>query len=70
MKVNELLNLWVCSHREEDFKILVCASDEIEAQDVIKSYSNDTGITLNFEIIRFDDVRTTFDCDHVLFKNQ
>lgn len=69
MKVNELLNLWVCFHKEENFNVLVCACDENEAEDVIKGYCKDTGMTPNFEIKRFENLDTDLDCNHVLFKN-
>ena len=66
MKVNELENLYVGHNETEDFKILVCALDRIEAQDIANEYCLDSHMEGRFEITEFDNTETQFDCDYVL----
>ena len=66
MTVNEMTNLWVGYNETEDFKILICASDEIEAQEIADSYRLDSHMEGKFEIKEFCDVEEKFDCDYVV----
>ena len=66
MKANEMQNLWVGCNRTEDFKVLICAFDEIEAHEVAESYRIDTHMEGNFEITEFTNMEEKFDCDYVI----
>lgn len=66
MKVNELTNLWVGYNATEDFRVLICALDNIEAQDTANEYCNDTQMNGSFEVTEFTDMETHFDCDYIL----
>lgn len=66
MKVNEMTNLFVGYNETEDFKILICASDEIEAQEIADSYKDDTNMEGKFEIKEFLNTEEKFDCDYVV----
>ena len=66
MKANEMTNLWVGYNETEDFRILICASDEVEAQEVANSYKEDTNMNGEFLISEFTDVNQKFDCDYVV----
>ena len=66
MKANEMQNLWVGHNKTEDFKILICASDEIEAQEIADSYKDDTNMEGKFEIKEFCDTEERFNCDYVV----
>ena len=66
MKVNELTNLWVGYNETENFRVLICASDEVEAQGIADEYLADTHLEGEFVITEFEDVNTHFDCDYIL----
>lgn len=68
MKVNDLANLYVCYNEEENFRLLVCAMDPGEAQEIAKGYCADTKMEGTFEIEEFNDTDLHFDCDYVLTK--
>ena len=70
MKVNELTNLWVGYNATEDFRILICALDTEEAQEIANEYRFDTNMEGTFEITEFDNTETHFDCDYVLTGGQ
>lgn len=66
MKINELTNLYVGYSKVDDFRVLICASDEAEAQEVANIYLSDTHLEGTFEITEFKDINTRFDCDYIL----
>lgn len=66
MKVNEMTNLWVGYNRTENFKVLIVALDEQEAQEIADGYRLDAHLDGEFEIYEFTDVNEHFDCDYVL----
>ena len=66
MKINELTNLWVGYNKKEDFRILICACDEIEAKEIADEYRDDSNMEGDFEIKEFNDINTHFDCDYVV----
>lgn len=66
MKVNELINLWVGYNEVEDFRILICALDEVEAQEIVDGYCLDSHMEGKFEITEFYDINTRFDCDYMI----
>ena len=61
-------NLFIGYNKEEDFRILICAFDEIEAQELAREYGFDAGLEGNFEVTEptesIDNIR--FDCDYVI----
>lgn len=70
MKINELNNLWIGLNEEENFKVLICALDAEEAQEIAENYRLDSYMEGNFAITEFSDVNTVFDCDYVLTNGQ
>ena len=70
MKANEMQNLWVGHNRTENFKVLICAFDEIEAYEVSESYRRDSHMEDHFEITEFTNMEERFDCDYVITNGQ
>lgn len=70
MKINELNNLWLGHNEEENFKVLICALDAEEAQEIAENYRFDSHMEGKFVISEFSDVNTVFDCDYVLTNGQ
>ncbi len=66
MKINELTNLFVGRNETEDISVLIVALDANEASDIARQYCFDTNSRGVFEIKKFDDIDTRFDCDYVL----
>jgi len=66
MKIAELTNLWIGYNAAEDFRVLICAFDKIEAQEIANEYRNDTQMEGSFEVSEFTDTEAKFDCDYVL----
>lgn len=58
MKVNELNNLFVGYNEDQDFRVLICATDIQEASDIARSYRVDTGMEGEFVISEFTDLGT------------
>lgn len=61
-------NLFIGYNRQENFRILICAFDKIEAQELANEYKFDAGLEGCFEI---SDIETGidnihFDCDYVI----
>lgn len=61
-------NLFIGYNEAEDFKILICAFDELEAAELADAYRCDAGLEGRFAIYEpengIDNVR--FDCDYVI----
>ena len=61
-------NLFIGYNAKEDFRILICAFDEIDAQELANEYRFDSNLDGNFEIQEIengiDDIH--FDCDYVI----
>ena len=66
MKANELNNLWVGYNKTENFRVLIVALDQEEAQEIVDGYCLDSNMEGKFEIAEFDNLDTHFDCDYVL----
>lgn len=66
MKVTELDGLYVGHWIDEDFRVLIAASDEDEAEDVALDYGHDAGLTGSLEIEDFSYLEMEFDCDSVI----
>lgn len=69
MRINEMRNLWVAYNRTEDFRVLVCAEDETEAQAIANEYGVDAKLEGEFCIEAYNSTDFRFDCDYVLMKN-
>lgn len=65
MKTHEMTNLYACYNEEEDFRILVCALDELEANQLAREYGFDSNLKGSWDIEDFDK-DTHFDCDYVI----
>lgn len=66
MKVTDLNCLYVGYNESEDFRVLICAADEQDAQKAANGYCSDLQMCGNFVISKFSDIDTQFDCDYVL----
>ena len=66
MKVTDMTNLWVGYNETEDFRVLICAPDKQDAQDVADEYRFYSHLNGDFEISEFNDTNTHFDCNYVL----
>ena len=66
MKITDLNHLWVGYNEKEDFRVLICALDEQDAQEIANNYCLDSHMNGKFEISEFSDINTNFDCDYVL----
>lgn len=65
MKIHEMTNLFVGYNETENFKILICAFDVIEAQELAREYGHDANLQGNWKILDLD-VGDRFDCDYVI----
>lgn len=70
MKVNDLNNLWVGYNKTENFRVLICALDTEDAQEIANSYCLDSHMEGKFEISEFNNTDMQFDCDYVLTTGQ
>lgn len=60
-------NLYIGYNNEEDFRILICAFDKIEANELANEYRCDSNMQGEFEVTeteKIDDIH--FDCDYVI----
>lgn len=60
-------NLWVGYNEKEKFRILICAFDKEDANELAQEYRFDSGLEGKFEIVeaeKIDDLQ--FDCDYVI----
>lgn len=65
------INLFEGYNEEEDFRILICAFDRKEAQELANEYCLDSHLEGRFEIIDVDSVDNThYDCDYVITRGQ
>ena len=65
MKIYEMTNLFVGYNEEEDFKILICAFDSVEAHELARQYGFDSNLKGSWKILDLD-VGDRFDCDYVI----
>ena len=65
MKVHEMTNLFVGYNEEENFRIIICASDSTEAHELARQYGFDSKLKGSWEIQGLD-IDTHFDCDYVI----
>lgn len=60
-------NLYIGYNKEEDFRILICAFDEVEAKELSDEYRCDSNMQGCFEITEADKIDNIhFDCDYVI----
>ena len=65
-----LENLWIGYNKTADFRILICAYDEIDAYKLANEYGLEAHIDGEFKILepsiedKIDDIH--FDCDYVI----
>lgn len=65
MKIHELNNLFTGYNETEDFRILICALDTKEAQEIANSYKLDSHMNGSFKISK-PQPNETYDCDYVV----
>ena len=65
MKIYEMTNLFVGYNEEEDFRILICAMDSVEAHELARRYGFDSNLKGNWDIQDLDE-NIHFDCDYVI----
>lgn len=70
MIITDLNNLYVGYNETENFRILICALDVQEAQEIANEYRFDSNMCGSFEITEFTDINTHFDCDYVVTGGQ
>lgn len=63
MKVTDMTNLFVGYNETDQFRILICAADKEEAEEIARDYRNGS-----FVVSEFTDAMISFDCDYVLMK--
>lgn len=70
MKINELKGLYVGYNAQEDFRVLIYACDEKEAQEVADGYAQDIGFDGSFTITEPTDniANLRFDSDIIISK--
>ena len=68
MKWNEMQNLFIGYNENEDFRILICALDEIEAIELAREYGLEAHLKGEWKITETDPNidNTHFDCDYVI----
>lgn len=71
MKLNELIGLFIGYNEEEDFTILIAASDMEDAVEIATSYRDDTGLKGKFDVREIPEtieelMKINFDCDYVV----
>ena len=66
MKITDIRNLYVGYNEKEDFRILIGANDENEADTLAEYYRQDTKLEGEFIISEFNDINTHFDCDYII----
>lgn len=61
-------NLFIGYNKEEDFRILICAFDKEEAQELANEYRFDSNLEGKFEIKEIENGidNIHFDCDYVI----
>lgn len=61
-------NLFVGYNEEEDFRILICAFDKVEAAELARGYRLDSNMKGDFEISELEKPidEYHFDCDYVI----
>lgn len=72
MKWYEMQNLFIGYNEDEDFRVLICALDIHEADEVLRGYALDASLEGDWEITEtgpnMDNIR--FDCDYVITGGQ
>ena len=63
-----MTNLFISYNEEEDFRILICAFDKTEANELADKYRTDSHLDGKFKIMDIEDdiSQIHFDCDYVI----
>ena len=56
MKISDMRNLFVAINKKENFNILICVTDQIQASALALEYCREAGLDGCGEVKRFDDV--------------
>lgn len=70
MKVSDMRNLFVAINKKENFNILICATDQIQATSLALEYYREAGLDGYGEVRRFNDVNINIDCDYVIMPKE
>lgn len=64
----QFTNLFIGYNAEENFRILICAFDKLEAQELADGYGFDSNLNGKFEIKEIENGidNIHFDCDYVI----
>ena len=68
MKWYEMQNLFVGYNEDEDFRILICAWDKYEADELAREYGLDAHLEGSWKIteISTNGINMHFDCDYII----
>lgn len=72
MKLSDMTNLFIARNKADGMTIAVLADDETEALDVVKSYGEDLGLSVDrndaweIEETQVDLFTINFDCDRII----
>ena len=72
MKWYEMQNLYVGYNEDADFRVLICAFDIWEADEILRGYALDSDIEGDWEITEADQntSKMRFDCDYIITGGQ
>lgn len=72
MRIYEMQNLFIAYNKDEDFRILICALDKYEADELARGYALDAHLEGKWEISEPNDNINNihFDCDYVISGGQ
>jgi len=65
MKIEDMTNLFIGYNDAENFRVLICALDEIEASEIATQYCFASRMEGTFIIKEFDPT-VNIDCDYIL----
>lgn len=71
MKITDIEGLWVGYSKEDDFRILIAAEEEIFAEIAAKKYCEDSGLSgeMTVEELTSDNIDLCFDCDYIVIRD-
>ena len=72
MKWHEMQNLFIGYNEDKNFRVLICAFDIHEADEVLRGYALDAGLEGDWEITETgpNTSKLHFDCDYVITGGQ
>ena len=71
MKITDISGLFVGKNADENFNILIAATDEQDAQRIADEYASESGLGGTFAVTELptepnDIMKLNFDCDYVV----